>query len=762
MSEIAVGGELYDNEVQMTMKTLGIPMPVNEPSPSGKRIQIYPSDTPKSSEVTDPTTPSRMPLGSPTEPAGAFNSSAGTGVAPPDLTPPEPSKELPDINDIEHHDWVEGMFKSAWDAFKAPGDAMAGRFDPNSEEGVRRAMDMAGWMVGAPAPVASKLADGTLGSFAGVKSKYVMKEKLADLGHAQVLEGNGVHPDTVFNKTGWFRGIDGRWRYEIDDSTAKIDPKWVEKTPALEELVPKDPFEQVPFNPDVGMKVTNLGNVLKHPELYKAYPFLKDMPVKYDPKLTWAGAFFDPRDHSITMGPHYAQNKGVFLHEVQHAIQEHEGFARGGPYYTVGKEYELKHNLSKEPELNKEYIDLYDKIIERQGDPSVIITKKEIDRFKELNKLHQTNTKYIDAANKQAASYYTRLAGEVEARNVEARSEYGPRMRREFPIGLSQDVPNSLQISRNVTTPTSAYGYFDYERQGWVNPDNGKFTPWDETLPLSTPAASAPHPIRSAALRVNGKIYEGGSHFEALEKAEAEHNGSITVTNPDTGKQVMPKDYQEGFVTREGKFVDRVEAAKLVDKKDLIENYLKTLGVNYELLSEEVPHLQEAGDAYMKQRVQAIHNEPLKAGDFGVPLKAGTLADDIAFMKDIDPKWYENFRKATEDVEDRRDETEKESLGSHSSLSRAFRDFKDKALEIWNRDSLEHSDLAKSLGSEDVVKAAVKAKLSDYEVRKQYEETLKELREKEEQLKEKLKQYQDELKAEIAKSKPKISVKKKK
>src|SRR6266852_2434357 len=162
----------------------------------------------------DPTTSSTMPPGSPTEPAGEFKSE---GLTP---TPARASilnavrgmaagseeavKNLPQ----NFMDSIKGALK----IFSFPGDVKSGEVNPMSEEGIQKTADLAMTMVGAPAPVAAKLADGTLGSFAGVKSAGI-KEKMADLGHAQVLESNAAHPDEIFQKTGFFRGADNRWRY---------------------------------------------------------------------------------------------------------------------------------------------------------------------------------------------------------------------------------------------------------------------------------------------------------------------------------------------------------------------------------------------------------------------------------------------------------------------------------------------------------------------------------------------------------------------
>ena len=35
------------------------------------------------------------------------------------------------------------------------------------------------------------------------------------------MRENGCTPGEIYRETGWFRGADGQWRFEIDDSTMR-------------------------------------------------------------------------------------------------------------------------------------------------------------------------------------------------------------------------------------------------------------------------------------------------------------------------------------------------------------------------------------------------------------------------------------------------------------------------------------------------------------------------------------------------------------
>ena len=50
---------------------------------------------------------------------------------------------------------------------------------------------------------------------------------------------------------------------------------------------------------------------------------------------------------------------------------------------------------------------------------------------------------------------YRRLAGEVEARNVQARADYSPEFRKAFLPWLTQDVPSTLQLVPGVESPAA-------------------------------------------------------------------------------------------------------------------------------------------------------------------------------------------------------------------------------------------------------------------------------------------------------------------
>jgi hypothetical protein len=274
---------------------------------------------------------------------------------------------------------------------------------------------------------------------------------LSKLGHAQVLENGGVHPDDIYTTTGFFKGPEGKWRYEIGDKDAKFTP------------LSKDSH--------------TLGEVLDHPELYKSYPELKDMTVHHDPELS--GAYYDPNTTSITLGGKPYKNllgedvigskdKSTLMHEIQHAIQDTEGFAKGGTPVRAGVKndawggtYKLKYQDDYIDYLNKngpEMDRIYSKY-EKANDPNAL-TDKEVAFAKKYQQVRDTYQKYRKEGDTEASTNYFKLAGENEARNVQNRMDLDEVARSNTPPRWTQDIPDKDVIVKGESSVATPYGAF--------------------------------------------------------------------------------------------------------------------------------------------------------------------------------------------------------------------------------------------------------------------------------------------------------------
>lgn len=107
------------------------------------------------------------------------------------------------------------------------------------------------WMRQQDITAGSVKPDGTLFAFAGERAKTADHAVLAE---AKTMEGEGKDRTEIWTKTGWFKGVDGKWRFEIDDSQAEYLG---------------------------GVKsARRFDKVIDHPDLAAAYPGLGASPVR--------------------------------------------------------------------------------------------------------------------------------------------------------------------------------------------------------------------------------------------------------------------------------------------------------------------------------------------------------------------------------------------------------------------------------------------------------------------------------------------------
>jgi hypothetical protein len=138
--------------------------------------------------------------------------------------------------------------------------------------------------------------------FAGPKAMGLGDQERALLEKAQAMFAAGESNSRVFNETGWFKGADGQLRFEINDQAASV------------------------INPDA----TTLGGLLDHPELFRLYPNMENQPVSVEQLREGSLGSYNPRTMQIKLQQDTPENlKSPLLHEVQHALQDIEGFSSG-------------------------------------------------------------------------------------------------------------------------------------------------------------------------------------------------------------------------------------------------------------------------------------------------------------------------------------------------------------------------------------------------------------------------------------------------
>jgi len=205
-------------------------------------------------------------------------------------------------------------------------------------------------------------------------------------------------------------GLDQLPRQEISDKLAKLsgnknyEDTVMDTYRAMTSAGLKKPDEEV-----------YLKDVFNHPELFKAYPEIADYKMRIlDPSLAVRGR--KGSDNTISVRADLTQDeaKSTILHELQHHIQENEGFARGGSWKDFYKDLAQKH---------KHYDDAITRInteMKKSGDTPKyyeLMNERE-DLIKEANSAGVLLPEQVKRTSEQK---YKRLAGEAEARLTQAR-----------------------------------------------------------------------------------------------------------------------------------------------------------------------------------------------------------------------------------------------------------------------------------------------------------------------------------------------------
>ena len=218
---------------------------------------------------------------------------------------------------------------------------------------------------------------------------------------AREFEAEGKSAKEIRLATNWERGKDGKWRYEIMDGVYNH-----------------------PQDDDITMKEYRLADILDNPALYKAYPYLKDLKVTYNAELKPNGRY-NGKSIELKSTRTPEQITSTLIHEVQHAIQYAEMFARGGSIASVAKELVAEGKQLAEEFKNTSNVDVI-----RKGYLLYQIAKKAWDIVKEDNK---------------ASEVYRSLAGEVEARNAQRRMGMTEEQRLETLLSATEDVSRDAQ-----------------------------------------------------------------------------------------------------------------------------------------------------------------------------------------------------------------------------------------------------------------------------------------------------------------------------
>ena len=252
---------------------------------------------------------------------------------------------------------------------------------------------------------------GEAGIFGGKLAKTADHAKLS---MAEELTRRGFDPDIIRKETGWFQGADKKWRFEIPDYQSKLKP---DRT---------------------GYRSSYANREIEHPELFKAYPELQDIGIRRSQKPN--SAYYQPPDRGAPSHialPSVASEKDrrLMLHELQHAIQNREGFSPGSSPSAVRPIVEEKiHEIAKRIQQTE-----HPRVPEIIKKPPGEWTPQEVTEV-------QNFYKKLPDKEKAVWETYARHAGEVESRNVERRMDFQPNQIRGTAPWKTEDRARNKQI----------------------------------------------------------------------------------------------------------------------------------------------------------------------------------------------------------------------------------------------------------------------------------------------------------------------------
>ena len=288
-------------------------------------------------------------------------------------------------------------------------------YDPNKEGDRSRAFNEA---INSSDNIRFSLA-GVRGAAAADKAEE-RNARMDNLSVARKMEEEKKDAKAIKMATGWERGADGKWRYEIPDAKIK-DTMNV----GGGQIVKR-------YEDDMLWNGGKLSDVIDAPELFKAYPQLKGVRIDTDAIMNDMPSHgeYDSKTNTITIhADELKYMNDILNHEIQHAIQDIEGFAKGGsPRLVRG-------------EVKKRFDEVTKQIKQLRAEGKEDEAKALIEKNRGLYNAYTKNDDF---------NSYKSLAGEVEARNVQERMNMTPEERRKTLAESTEDVARKDQIFLGV------------------------------------------------------------------------------------------------------------------------------------------------------------------------------------------------------------------------------------------------------------------------------------------------------------------------
>lgn len=193
-------------------------------------------------------------------------------------------------------------------------------------------------------------------SYAG---KNANGANLDSLREAQEMQAAGADMESIRKATGWHEGMDGKWRFEINDSRMQL----------------RADAADIP-------NYTTLGELVDAPELFEAYPDMADLSVTFHTLEDGQNGGYSRKFDSIELSRDLKNRPEALLnsliHEAQHAIQNREGFASGAnpAYWNRRMENGFDSRTAEERREGARLQEQYEQM--RESDPQFVAAMEEL------------------------------------------------------------------------------------------------------------------------------------------------------------------------------------------------------------------------------------------------------------------------------------------------------------------------------------------------------------------------------------------------
>ena len=267
--------------------------------------------------------------------------------------------------------------------------------------------------------------------------------RLDNLSVAREMEEAGKDAKSIKMATGWERGADKKWRYEVDDDikidlSANVDfrrryPEYARYEelknkelaailelgePMTEEEHKEYDFAKTIFGGDTELhRSRKLKDYVESESLFKNYPELAAYSLNIvDEMEDGASGSLNPDTKAVTLKMSFkvGEMEKVLVHELQHAIQHIEGFAQGGNTRSV---------QTKAETLKKDVQPLYEMIHDTPewAEYKMLVN----DYFDEYGKDQLDNDKIAEIESRLNEIEDSGVLKEIENKRKELKRKYG-------------------------------------------------------------------------------------------------------------------------------------------------------------------------------------------------------------------------------------------------------------------------------------------------------------------------------------------------